>query len=73
MQKELIKILANIRELIFQTKHEICEFLDMKDNLIDNRVNNTENALCEYSLDIDKNIINIENALCELSILLNDT
>lgn len=48
-------------------------FLDEKDDLLDKRVDKTENALCEYSFDIDKSITNIENALCELSILLDNT
>ena len=59
--------LADIREKIENAKKVISDFVDGKDEAINTRTDDLENATCEQSVTVESRLADIETALCDLS------
>ena len=63
----LFEKLMNLKESIKQELGTQISNLALLINKANTRIDDTQDATCELSMDIDDRIADIENALCELS------
>ena len=59
--------LVEIKKSIKQELESLISNLALLINNANTRIDDTQDATCELSIDIDERIADIENALCELS------
>lgn len=71
-ERGIINELRAIKDRITEVEINLSKFYDMKHDESINRVNDTENALCEESENTAAAIKDLENAVCELSEQINE-
>ena len=64
---DVLKEIASVRKSIQQNKKELNDYTDGKDDALDERANDNENATCELSENTETSISDLENAICEQS------
>ena len=67
IEVDILKEFKIIRSMIQDSKKRLCDFIKMKDDILHQRTDDLENAICEESEDIESALADIENALCELT------
>lgn len=66
------KALARIREMLQDTKKTLSDFIDGKEEALNARSDDLENATCEQSEVVESRLADIELALCELSEIISE-
>lgn len=64
---EVLKELATIRAMLYETKKVLSDISDNNMSSIIEKTDTLENAICEQSEDIESALADIENALCEIT------
>lgn len=67
IDRQVAKELKTVRDMIQHSKKELNQFTNMRDDKNESDIDDTQNATCELSEEIDARISDIENALCELT------
>lgn len=63
----IAKELARMNKKIFQMELIIDRYYNTRCNENEDNINDTQDALCDVSTDIEERLADIENALCELT------
>ena len=72
LSNEVAKELKKIRDSIQSNKRELNAYTDMRDDKNKSDNNDTQNATCELSEELDERISDVELAICELSEMLEE-
>lgn len=67
IDRDVAKELKTIKDMIQSNKKSLNDFTDMRDDKNESDNNDTQNAACELSAELDERITDLENALCELT------
>lgn len=67
LEPAVSKALARIREMLQDAKKLLSDFVDGKEESLNARSDDLENATCEQSEVVEARLTDIEVALCELS------
>lgn len=64
---ETAKELKTIKDMIQNSKKELNDYTNMRDDKNESDITDTQNAACELSEELETRLSDIENALCELT------
>ena len=67
LDKQTAKELKTIKDMIQDAKRSLNKFTNMRDDKNEADNNDTQNATCELSEELDSRVSDLENAICELS------